>query len=145
MVELRAIESAFPFYGTLTLDGQPYSHEVLRNRGVVVRSELLAQLGFFILRVLRSATRPLRLGGNSIAFTCRTLGSKFGIRTGACSGSFSRGSFGFSASPALGFEFPFFLSLRAEPCSLVRFGPGFCLAIGGSLSFGRQSLLILTF
>src|SRR5687768_12490381 len=44
MVELRAVQAAFPYYGQLTLQGQPYSHDVLRGRGVVVRSELLSQL-----------------------------------------------------------------------------------------------------
>jgi putative ABC transport system permease protein len=46
MVELRAVQSAFPLYGTLRLrDGRPYSHELLRNRGALVRPELLAQFG----------------------------------------------------------------------------------------------------
>ena len=46
MVELRAVQPAFPLYGTLTLaDGIPYSHELLRGRGAIARPELLAQLG----------------------------------------------------------------------------------------------------
>ena len=45
MVELRAVEAPFPFYGSLTLaDGRPYSHELLRGHGALVRPELLAQL-----------------------------------------------------------------------------------------------------
>jgi putative ABC transport system permease protein len=44
MVELRAVESSFPLYGTMTLQGKPYSHELLRDHGVLVRPELLAQL-----------------------------------------------------------------------------------------------------
>ena len=44
MVELRAVESSFPLYGTMTLLGKPYSHELLRDHGVLVRPELLAQL-----------------------------------------------------------------------------------------------------
>lgn len=44
MVELRAVESTFPLYGTLLLQGQPYSHELLRGHGALVRPELLAQL-----------------------------------------------------------------------------------------------------
>ncbi len=45
MVELRAVQQAFPLYGTLTLrDGQAYSHELLRGHGVLVRPELLAAL-----------------------------------------------------------------------------------------------------
>jgi putative ABC transport system permease protein len=46
MVELRGVEPSFPFYGTVTLQGgQPYSHDLLRGRGALVRPELLAQLG----------------------------------------------------------------------------------------------------
>ena len=44
MVELRAVESTFPLYGTMTLQGKAYSHELLRDHGVLVRPELLAQL-----------------------------------------------------------------------------------------------------
>lgn len=46
MVELRAVQKAFPFYGQLKLQGgAAYSHDLLRDRGVLVRPELLAQLG----------------------------------------------------------------------------------------------------
>lgn len=44
MVELRAVQDAFPMYGTMTLDSGTYSHALLRNHGVLVRPELLAQL-----------------------------------------------------------------------------------------------------
>lgn len=45
MVELRAVQSAFPLYGTLELqDGRAYSHAMLENRGVLVRPELLTAL-----------------------------------------------------------------------------------------------------
>ena len=46
MVELRGVQPKFPFYGTIELaDGETYSHDLLRNRGVIARPELLAQLG----------------------------------------------------------------------------------------------------
>jgi putative ABC transport system permease protein len=46
MVELRGVQPKFPFYGEIVLaDGQAYSHELLRNQGVIARPELLAQLG----------------------------------------------------------------------------------------------------
>jgi putative ABC transport system permease protein len=46
VVELRAVQPGFPFYGTLTLqDGQTYSHSLLQDNGALVRPELLAQLG----------------------------------------------------------------------------------------------------
>jgi putative ABC transport system permease protein len=49
VVELRAVQAAFPFYGQLTLqDGRPYSHELLKDRGALVRPEFLAQLGLKI-------------------------------------------------------------------------------------------------
>ncbi|MSO62280.1 MAG: FtsX-like permease family protein [Acidobacteria bacterium] len=46
MVELRAVEDGFPYYGTMRLaDGLKYDHGLLRGFGVIVRPELLAQLG----------------------------------------------------------------------------------------------------
>ena len=46
MVELKGVEAGFPFYGTLELgSGRPYSHELLRDGGVIVQRELLLQLG----------------------------------------------------------------------------------------------------
>ena len=44
MVELRAVQRNFPFYGQLELQGAGYSHDLLRGNGVIVRPELLAQL-----------------------------------------------------------------------------------------------------
>jgi putative ABC transport system permease protein len=49
VVELRAVQSGFPFYGRLTLqDGRPYSHALLQNNGALVRPELLAQFGLSV-------------------------------------------------------------------------------------------------
>ena len=49
MVELRAVEPGFPYYGDLKLaGGQPYSHALLENFGVLARPELLAQLGLSV-------------------------------------------------------------------------------------------------
>ena len=46
MVELRGVQAAFPFYGQVVLqDGAPFSHDLLRGRGALVRPELLTQLG----------------------------------------------------------------------------------------------------
>jgi putative ABC transport system permease protein len=45
MVELRAVGSEFPLYGTVGLQsGEPYSYAMLQNRGVLVRAELLTAL-----------------------------------------------------------------------------------------------------
>jgi putative ABC transport system permease protein len=46
MVELRAVGAEFPLYGNLGLDqGLIYTHDLLKNRGALVRPELLAALG----------------------------------------------------------------------------------------------------
>jgi putative ABC transport system permease protein len=46
MVELQAVERPYPFYGRVVLEGgAPYRHDILRDRGALVRPELLAQLG----------------------------------------------------------------------------------------------------
>ena len=45
MVELRGVQPEFPLYGTFKLaDGRPYSFDLLRGGGAIVRPELLAQL-----------------------------------------------------------------------------------------------------
>ncbi len=49
MVELRAVQPAFPLYGTVGIQGgQPYSHARLENHGALVRPELLTTLGMKI-------------------------------------------------------------------------------------------------
>jgi putative ABC transport system permease protein len=46
MVELRAVQPAFPLYGTIELEGGvAYSHDLLRGQGAIARPELLAQMG----------------------------------------------------------------------------------------------------
>lgn len=45
MVELKAVQPQFPFYGELILGGnQTYSHALLKNRGVLVKETLLTAL-----------------------------------------------------------------------------------------------------
>jgi putative ABC transport system permease protein len=49
VVELRAVQPGFPFYGQLTLqDGRLYTHDLLKGKGALVRPELLAQLGLAV-------------------------------------------------------------------------------------------------
>jgi putative ABC transport system permease protein len=49
VVELRAVQAGFPFYGRLTLqDGRPYSHSMLEDNGALVRPELLSQFGLAV-------------------------------------------------------------------------------------------------
>ncbi|MDP3718615.1 MAG: ABC transporter permease [Acidobacteriota bacterium] len=64
MVELRAVEAGFPYYGTLSLaDGVTYDHALLRGFGVLVRPELLAQLDVTVGDVLAIGTRQFTIRG----------------------------------------------------------------------------------
>jgi putative ABC transport system permease protein len=46
MVELKGVQPGFPMYGRIVLaDGLTYSHDLLRDRGALVRPDLLVQLG----------------------------------------------------------------------------------------------------
>ena len=48
-VELRAVQSLFPFYGEMILsNGQAYNHDLLKDRGILVKPELLQQLNLKI-------------------------------------------------------------------------------------------------
>ncbi len=44
MIELRAIEEGFPYYGAIELAGATYDHDLLKNGGALVRPELLTRL-----------------------------------------------------------------------------------------------------
>ena len=64
MVELRAVQAPFPLYGTLTLrDGLTYSHQLLRGHGVLVRPELLTQLGLTVGDALLIGTGSFEIRG----------------------------------------------------------------------------------
>jgi putative ABC transport system permease protein len=64
LVELRAVEPAFPFYGGMELEGgRPYSHALLAGGGVVVARELLLALGLDEGDTLRIAGRPFAVRG----------------------------------------------------------------------------------
>ena len=64
MVELRAVEQGFPYYGEMKLDGgRPFSHELLRNFGVLVRPELLVQLGVNVGDTLQIGTQRFTIRG----------------------------------------------------------------------------------
>ena len=75
MVELRAVESTFPLYGTMTLQGKPYSHELLRNHGVLVRPELLAQLNLRVGDDLLIGTQTFQIRGVIQSEPGRNLGA----------------------------------------------------------------------
>jgi putative ABC transport system permease protein len=64
MVELRGVESGFPFYGTLALqNGVPYSHDLLSHNGALVRPELLTQLGVAVGGRILIGGRPFTIRG----------------------------------------------------------------------------------
>jgi len=64
MVELRAIDAAFPFYGSLALaDGRSYAHAMLTDHGTLVGPELLVQLGVAVGDRLMIAGQPFTIRG----------------------------------------------------------------------------------
>ena len=63
MVELRAVQSAFPLYGTMTLRDGRYSHALLQGHGTLVRPELLAQLNLRVGDDLQIGTQRFQIRG----------------------------------------------------------------------------------
>lgn len=56
LVELRAVEAGFPYYGTIELgSGQPFGADLLKDRGIIVHPELLVQLGAAVGDTIRLA------------------------------------------------------------------------------------------
>ncbi len=75
MVELYAVQAQFPLQGTMTLrDGVPYSHELLRNRGTLVRPELLAQLDLQVGDEVLIGTQTFEIRGVVASEPGRTHG-----------------------------------------------------------------------
>jgi putative ABC transport system permease protein len=79
MVELRAVQRAFPLYGTVGLEGgRTYSYALLQQHGVLVRPELLTALGLkvgdqlaigqavFVIRGVITTEPGRRVGGFSL-------------------------------------------------------------------------------
>ncbi len=75
MVELRAVQSAFPYYGTLTLQTGTYRHDLLRGRGALVRPELLAQLDLRVGQSLLIGSIPFEIRGVIGTEPGRSLGA----------------------------------------------------------------------
>lgn len=82
MVELRGVEAAFPFYGSLTLaGGQPYSHSLLKDRGALVGPELPVQLGLAVGDRLMVGGQPFTVRGIIAQEPGRRVGAfSFGSR-----------------------------------------------------------------
>jgi len=54
MVELKAVQRGFPFYGEMILaDGQKFSYELLKERGALVKQNLLTALGLKVGETLK--------------------------------------------------------------------------------------------
>jgi putative ABC transport system permease protein len=63
MVEMKGVEPQFPLYGTLTLESGTYSHDLLRDGGVLVRPELLAQFRLKVGDSIFVGTRAFQIRG----------------------------------------------------------------------------------
>jgi len=76
MVELRAVEKAFPYYGRMKLaDDRPYSHALLEDFGVLVRPELLAQLDVKVGDALTIGSKRFTIRGVIVSEPGRRLGA----------------------------------------------------------------------
>ena len=74
MIELRAVQEAFPFHGTLTLREGTYSHALLRNGGALIRPELMAQLHVAVGDDILIGARPFEVRGVIASEPGRSLG-----------------------------------------------------------------------
>jgi putative ABC transport system permease protein len=76
MVELRAVDPAFPMYGTLRLQGgQAYGHALLRGRGALVRPELLAQFNLAVGDSILIGAAPFEVRGVIASEPGRRIGA----------------------------------------------------------------------
>jgi len=75
MVELRAVEAAFPFYGTMTLQEGTYAHSMVEGHGALVRPELLAQLNLSIGDSIQIGNQPFQIRGVISSEPGRRLGA----------------------------------------------------------------------
>ena len=64
MVQLRAVQATFPLYGAVRLsDGTKYSHELLRERGVLVQPGLLQQANLQVGDTLKIGSLTFTIRG----------------------------------------------------------------------------------
>ncbi|MEQ1574321.1 MAG: FtsX-like permease family protein [Vicinamibacterales bacterium] len=75
MVELKAVEDKYPLYGELVLRGRAYTHSLLEGRGVLVRPELLPQLGLKVGDALLIGTQAFEIRGVIESEPGRRLGA----------------------------------------------------------------------
>jgi putative ABC transport system permease protein len=75
MVELRAVQPGFPFYGTLGLQQGRYTYDLLRGHGALVRPEFLAQLGLRVGDAILIGTETFTIRGVITDEPGRSLGA----------------------------------------------------------------------
>ncbi len=76
MVELRAVEEGFPYYGRMKLaDDLQYRHALLKNFGALVRPELLAQLNLTVGQGITIGSQRFEIRGVLEAEPGRRLGA----------------------------------------------------------------------
>ena len=76
MVELRAVEQGFPYYGRLKLaDEVRFDHALLRNFGALVRPELLSQLDVAVGDALTIGSQRFTIRGVILSEPGRRLGA----------------------------------------------------------------------
>ena len=64
MVEVKAVQPQFPFYGELALaGGQRYSHELLKGRGLLVRESLLITMGLRVGDAVKLGNQEFTIRG----------------------------------------------------------------------------------
>lgn len=81
LVEVRAVEPAFPFYGQLEIEGgAPYSHALLEGHGVLVQPELLAALDVQVGGAIRLAGQVFHITGVIARDRIQRDGIAFGPR-----------------------------------------------------------------
>jgi putative ABC transport system permease protein len=82
MVELRGVQPGFPLYGQIQLQGgTPYSHDLVRSHGALVRPELLTQLGTAVGQRIVIGGQPFTIRGVITQEPGRRVGAfSFGSR-----------------------------------------------------------------
>lgn len=64
MVELKAVQAQFPFYGQLVLgNGMPYSHDLLKGRGALVRQAVLTSFNLQVGDQILINDQPFTIRG----------------------------------------------------------------------------------
>ncbi|MEP7337610.1 MAG: FtsX-like permease family protein [Acidobacteriota bacterium] len=64
MIELKAVQPQFPFYGEMVLaGGKPYSHALLKDRGALVKENLLTALDVKVGETLKIGNADFQIRG----------------------------------------------------------------------------------